>query len=197
MSSEAEGPVLIAFGSNLGDRLANLAAGIHALDRAGVPIDRFSSVVETPPVGYADQPRFLNLVASSTTRLPAGELLTIFKAVEKDIGRKPDFPNAPRTLDLDLLFVGDRIIRETGLSVPHPRWKVRSFVVEPLEEICPDLRDPETGLTVHEVARTWPVEPLDIVVVMSGNEFRGIVERERRGFDGTEAFSSPDRQNEE
>jgi 7,8-dihydro-6-hydroxymethylpterin-pyrophosphokinase len=123
--------------------------------------------------------------------------LSIFKAVEKRAGRECGFANAPRTLDLDLVFWADRIVRESGLRVPHPRWKERSFVVGPLKELYPGFRDPETGLTVQEVARTWSLEPREIDVVMTGEEFTEIVERERRGLGGMQTFSSPGRHNEE
>jgi 7,8-dihydro-6-hydroxymethylpterin-pyrophosphokinase len=105
------------------------------------------------------------------TGLDPLELLALLQSIEEDAGRKRAFANAPRTLDLDLVFFKGRIVREAGLTVPHPRWKERSFVVRPLQSLCPDLVDPETGLTVDEVSRTWPQEPEQIREVLRGLEF--------------------------
>ena len=164
--------VVIGLGSNLGDRLDHLCFAAHELGREGVPLHTVSSVVETPPVGYSDQPPFLNLVALASSDLPPRRLLAIFHSVEERRGRERPFPNAPRTLDVDLLFFKDRILREPGLRVPHPRWKERSFVVRPLAEIAPGLRDPETGWTVHEVALGWPCEPREIRIELDSEAFR-------------------------
>jgi 7,8-dihydro-6-hydroxymethylpterin-pyrophosphokinase len=82
--------------------------------------------------------------------------------VELEAGRKRPYLNAPRTLDLDLIFFGNRIVRKPGLTIPHPRWKNRSFVVRPLRSLAPGIIDPETGLTVEEVERLWSQEPHEI-----------------------------------
>jgi 2-amino-4-hydroxy-6-hydroxymethyldihydropteridine diphosphokinase len=97
------------------------------------------------PVGYADQPEFMNAVAQLETRLDARALLQGLLAIEADAGRTRSFPNAPRTLDLDLLLYGDEIIDAPELSVPHPRMHERRFVLAPLAEIAPDALVPGRG----------------------------------------------------
>lgn len=154
--------VYLGLGSNLGRRRDHLRQGVRALVAGGVEPGRLSSVVETPPLGYEDQPAFLNLVMEGRWGEGPGPLLELMMDVESREGRVRSFPNAPRTLDVDLLFFGRRIIRAPGLRVPHLRWRVRSFVARPLAEIAPDLVDPETGWRVEEVARTWPMEPEEV-----------------------------------
>jgi 2-amino-4-hydroxy-6-hydroxymethyldihydropteridine diphosphokinase len=151
--------VAVGLGSNLGDRMGFLRLGIEGLIRGGLSVVRSSSVYESPPIGYLRQGPFLNLVLLARTPLDPLNLLSLLRAVEDDSGRERPFPNAPRTLDCDLVFYADRIVREQGLKVPHPAWKRRSFVVRPLLEIVPGFRDPETGWRVSEVALRWPMEP--------------------------------------
>ena len=109
---------------------------------------------ETDPVGVVEQPRFLNGAVVGKTRLSPRQLLDQLLAIEADRRRERPFPGAPRTLDLDLILFGDRIINEPGLVVPHPRFRERRFVLEPLDEIAPDLVDPQTGATIRELAAT-------------------------------------------
>src|SRR5206468_20071 len=97
------------------------------------------------------QTPFLNAAAVGDTTLSARRLLDALMAIERERGRERPFPNAPRTLDLDLILLGDVVIDEPGLSVPHPRFRERRFVLEPLAEIAPDLVDPVTGLTIREL----------------------------------------------
>jgi 2-amino-4-hydroxy-6-hydroxymethyldihydropteridine diphosphokinase len=172
MSESLANIVVVALGSNLGDRVGNLCFAGSRLQARGVPSHKISSVYETPPVGFLDQPPFLNMVVAGTSRLPPRELLSIFHSVEEAAGRGRSFPYAPRPLDLDLLFFGGRIVREEGFTVPHPRWKERSFVTRPLGEILPDLRDPESGWSVQEVQRRWPAEPKEILMVETSEGFR-------------------------
>ena len=117
-----------------------------------------SDIVETNPEGPAGEllpgePLFLNAVVAGTTALDARSLLEQLQAVEREFGRERPYPGAARTLDLDLILVGDEIIDEPGLQVPHPRFRTRFFVLGPLAEIAPDLRDPVTGLRVGELLR--------------------------------------------
>jgi 2-amino-4-hydroxy-6-hydroxymethyldihydropteridine diphosphokinase len=172
MPEPSSQPLVVALGSNLGNRMGNLCFAVNGLEEAGVHLEVFSSVYETPPIGYLRQPPFLNMVALGSTDLPPQRVLSIFQSVEEKAGRTREFPNAPRRLDLDLLFFKGLIIREEGLRVPHPRWKERSFVVRPLAEISPHLRDPESGWQVHEVARFWPMEPQEIRIVSSPGAFQ-------------------------
>ena len=145
--------VAIALGSNLGDREGYLRAAIAALTPC---IDRLrvSSFHETAPVGVGPQPTFLNATAVGETSLSARTLLETLLAVERDLGRERPYPGAPRTVDLDLILYGDAIIDEApSLIVPHPRFRQRRFVLEPLAEIAPDWRDPVTGQTIEELLR--------------------------------------------
>jgi 2-amino-4-hydroxy-6-hydroxymethyldihydropteridine diphosphokinase len=158
---------VVALGSNIEDRIHHLCFGLRSLREAGIALDVVSSVFETPPVGFLHQPPFLNMVALGATHLPPERVLSIFQRIEREAGRTPGKRNAPRTLDLDLLFYEDWIVRERDLTVPHPRWRGRSFVVVPLAEIAPGLRDPETGWQVKEIARYWPLEPGDIRAVLA------------------------------
>jgi len=138
--------VFLALGSNLGDRRAALADGVAALDAAGVTVDTRSSVYETEPVGVEDQPWFLNqVVRGLTQRAPLG-LLTACKEIEKRMGRNcAGVRFGPRTLDIDILLYGDRVIAEEELEIPHPRMRERRFVLIPLVEIAPRLTDPRDG----------------------------------------------------
>lgn len=141
----------IALGSNLGDRAAHLD---FALDRLTQSLShlRVSSRYETAPVDVAeDQPMFLNMAVAGETTLAPLELFAELQAIERDRGRVRPYPNAPRTLDVDLVLYGELIVDLAALVVPHPRFRERRFVLEPLAEIAPAMRDPVTGLTVGEL----------------------------------------------
>jgi 2-amino-4-hydroxy-6-hydroxymethyldihydropteridine diphosphokinase len=112
----------------------------------------FSSRFDTAPVGViGDQLRYLNAAAIGHTRLTARELLHALQAIESARGRERPYANAPRTLDLDLILFGDQVVDEPGLRVPHPRFRDRRFVLEPLGEIAASMVDPVTGQTVAEL----------------------------------------------
>jgi 2-amino-4-hydroxy-6-hydroxymethyldihydropteridine diphosphokinase len=137
----------------VGDREGYLRAAIAALQPSLQRL-RVSTFHDTAPVGVGPQPTFLNAAAVGETSLSARALLDTLLAVERDCGRERPFPGAPRTLDLDLIFYDDAIIDEgPTLIVPHPRFRERRFVLEPLGEIAPDWRDPVTGKTVEELLR--------------------------------------------
>jgi 2-amino-4-hydroxy-6-hydroxymethyldihydropteridine diphosphokinase len=146
--------VAIALGSNLGDRRAAI---VFAAERLAPFISnlRLSDLIETDPdgEGLQDQPLYLNAVVVGETPLGARALLDEMLEIEKAYGRDRPFPAAPRTLDLDLILLGDEVISEVGLEVPHPRFRERFFVLGPLTEIAPDLMDPVSGLRVWELLR--------------------------------------------
>jgi 2-amino-4-hydroxy-6-hydroxymethyldihydropteridine diphosphokinase len=146
--------VVIALGSNLGDRQAALDFAVARLAPL-VSNLTLSSVVETEPAGEGlqDQPLYLNAVAVGHTALTAREMLDALLAIEKACGRERPYPGAPRTLDLDLILLGATIRNSTGLQVPHPRFRERTFVLGPLVEIAPEMIDPVTGLTVTQLLR--------------------------------------------
>jgi 2-amino-4-hydroxy-6-hydroxymethyldihydropteridine diphosphokinase len=140
--------VAIALGSNLGDREANLAFGLSALPGFITNLQQ-SSWHDTAPVGVSpDQPRYLNGVVIGETALTARELIERLLAIEREAGRTRPSVMAPRTLDLDLILFGDVRIEEPALVVPHPRFRERLFVLEPLAEVAPGWIDPETGKTI-------------------------------------------------
>ena len=142
--------VYLALGSNLGDRRGNLAAALQRL-REVMEISTISSIYETEPVGYLDQPRFLNIVCLGNTRLSPQELLKYAKDVEKALGRQPTFRNGPRPIDIDIIFYDDLHITQEDLIVPHPRMAERAFVLVPLAEIAPGVIDPVSGKTARQL----------------------------------------------
>jgi 2-amino-4-hydroxy-6-hydroxymethyldihydropteridine diphosphokinase len=150
--SGAEGtPIFLALGSNLGDRIGHLRMALASLADGGVVPRAVSSVYESESAGYASAPPFLNAVLSAVTRLEPEEVLALCQAIERRAGRRPAPRNAPRELDLDILFHGSLCIRVRELVIPHPAWSTRSFVLEPLVEIAPDWTDPESGRTVRDI----------------------------------------------
>lgn len=141
----------IALGSNLGDREAHLAFAVRELS-AVLSNVRHSRWFDTDPVGVAPgQPRYLNGAAVGDSALSARALLTALLNIERDAGRTRPSAGAPRTLDLDLILYGTQRIQEPGLVVPHPRFRERLFVLEPLAEVAPDLVDPVSGRSVSEL----------------------------------------------
>jgi 2-amino-4-hydroxy-6-hydroxymethyldihydropteridine diphosphokinase len=130
----------VGIGSNLDDPRRRVLQAFDELDRLPhTRVAKRSSLYRTAPVGYASQPDFVNAVAQLETGLPAERLLAELQEVEGRHGRKRSFPNAPRTLDLDLLLFGDLALRTPALEIPHPRMHERAFVLKPLLEIAPDL----------------------------------------------------------
>lgn len=150
--------VAVALGSNLGDRRAHLDYAVSRLSSLFQDLHA-SSYFVTAPVGIVGEPsEFLNAAAVGRTELSPRAVLDALLSIEEERGRERPYPSAPRTLDLDLVLVGDRIISEPGLIVPHPRFRERRFVLDPLAEIAAGWRDPVTGKTVAELRlelRTW------------------------------------------
>lgn len=144
----------VALGSNLGDRAAHLD---FAVARLRTLLDDLivSEYLDTTPVGVGNQPRYLNaaVVGSPAAGMTPRALVDALLAIERERRRDRPFPGAPRTLDLDLVLYGDVIVKGEGLEVPHPRFRERAFVLQPLASIAPDLRDPVTGRTVEELLK--------------------------------------------
>ena len=137
----------IALGSNIGDREAHLASAVQGL-RAILSDLRVSRWYDTAPVDVGPQANFLNGAVVGATSLSPRDLLGHLLALEWQRGRRRPFAGAPRTLDLDLILFGGEVIDQPGLQVPHPRFRERLFVLEPLAEIAGDWIDPVTGLTI-------------------------------------------------
>ncbi|MBA3717739.1 MAG: 2-amino-4-hydroxy-6-hydroxymethyldihydropteridine diphosphokinase [Actinobacteria bacterium] len=136
----------IGIGANLGDREATMRRAIELLAGEDVEIVAVSTFRETDPVGYVDQPRFLNGAVELDTNLSPQELLDRLLAVERKLGRSREGPRyGPRTIDLDLLLYGDAVVDDPGLRVPHPHLAERRFALEPLAELDPGLAIPGAG----------------------------------------------------
>lgn len=144
--------VYLALGSNIGDREANLREAIRRLPESGVHVSKLSSIYETEPVDYLDQPWFLNAALEAQTDLPAVQLLATLRNIESQMGSNKPFAKGPRLIDLDILLYANETIDTRELQVPHPRMLQRNFVLAPLAEIAPTLRHP-----------TWPACAADLL----------------------------------
>jgi 2-amino-4-hydroxy-6-hydroxymethyldihydropteridine diphosphokinase len=141
----------IGVGSNVGDRASHLAFARRRLESL-LRDPRFSPAIETEPEGVpAPQGAFLNAAAVGETSLSPSALVSALLAIEGERGRERPFAGAPRTLDLDLILLGDCVVTEPGVVVPHPRFRQRRFVLAPLVQIAPELVDPVTGRTVEQL----------------------------------------------
>jgi len=143
--------VYLGLGSNLGDRKANLEKALHLLGQR-LQIEQISSIYETEPVGYVEQPRFLNVVCRAQIDIGPLQLLSLIKGIEASLGRVPSFPNAPRPIDVDILFYGDLIMQTPELTIPHPRLEERAFVLIPLVELDEELVHPVSGERIRDLA---------------------------------------------
>lgn len=142
--------VYLGLGANLGDRQSNLLQALQML-RAYASIDKISSYYETEPVGFQDQPEFLNMACAITTDLSPQELLRNLKQIEKQLGRQVSFRNAPRPIDIDILLYDDLVLETPELTIPHARMENRAFVLVPLQEIAPNAVHPVLKLTVNQL----------------------------------------------
>ncbi len=145
----------LGLGSNLGDRAANIMRAISAFVAADFHLTALSSIYETDPVDYLEQPRFLNMVAAVTGKLEPFSFLGICLEIEQYLGRRRTIPRGARTIDIDLLMLDDLIIDDKRddicLTLPHPRMHLRRFVLEPMTEIAPDLEHPVLNLKISQL----------------------------------------------
>jgi 2-amino-4-hydroxy-6-hydroxymethyldihydropteridine diphosphokinase len=157
----------IAMGANLaswaGAPEATMAVAATRLESLG-RVTRRSSLYSTEPVGFAEQPRFVNAVVALETELEPQELLKGLLAIEQEFGRDriSGFANGPRTLDLDILLFGDMKISQPGLEIPHPRLAQRAFVLIPLNEITPDIAQTGIGLAMSQLLNSFHKTPKSV-----------------------------------
>ncbi|TFH14128.1 MAG: 2-amino-4-hydroxy-6-hydroxymethyldihydropteridine diphosphokinase [Acidimicrobiales bacterium] len=156
---------LIALGSNLGDRLENLRAGVAGIEEAdGIDVVAVSPLYETAPVGGPDdQGPYLNAALTADTTLDAATLLALLHRIEAGRERQRTVHWGPRTLDLDLLVHGDVVSDTAMLEVPHPRMHERRFVMVPVCDIAPDVVHPRLGRTMRDLLADLPAEPGDLI----------------------------------
>ena len=158
--------IYLSLGSNLGDRAANLEHAIAALPTSDTRVLRRSALYATEPVGFLDQPWFLNCAVALRTELMPKLFLAKMLNIEQDMGRRRTQPKGPRNIDIDILLFGNSVISAPQLDVPHPAMHQRRFVLEPLAEIAPDIIHPVLGKTIKELLFECPdkmqVKPVEI-----------------------------------
>jgi 2-amino-4-hydroxy-6-hydroxymethyldihydropteridine diphosphokinase len=155
--------VVLALGANLGDRLATLRAAVERCSAALIRDVRCSRVYETEPVGYVDQPAFLNMIVVGETMLGAHDLAQACSAIEIDLGRQARAKWHEREIDIDIVLYGREVIGSPTLEIPHPRMHERRFVLQPCAEVVPEMVHPILDTTInallHDCADTAAVRP--------------------------------------
>lgn len=160
--------IYLGLGSNVGEREAQLRFAVAALKERDVITWKSASLYWTQPRDVEDQPWFLNTVIEVRTLLEPAVLVEACLEVEKEAGRIRDVPRGPRTLDIDIILYKDRVVDTPTLSIPHPRFRERRFVLAPLAEVAADFADPVSGLTMTQLLDLCPDE--------------GVVRRENKGL---------------
>ncbi|PID29534.1 MAG: 2-amino-4-hydroxy-6-hydroxymethyldihydropteridine diphosphokinase [Candidatus Cloacimonadota bacterium] len=143
--------VILSLGSNIGDKKKNLTYAIRLLVENCGNLVKSSSFYITEPVGYKDQDDFINIAIIMETELTPIEMLEKIGKIEGSLGRKRTFKDAPRTIDIDIITFGDSIISTENLTIPHPRYRERLFVLKPMYEIDPEFTDPSTKESIKEI----------------------------------------------
>jgi 2-amino-4-hydroxy-6-hydroxymethyldihydropteridine diphosphokinase len=154
-SPKAMTQAFLLAGTNLGNREENLKFALDSLAKGGT-IVRTSPCYETEPVGFSEQPWFINQAIEMETKLTPHALLSLCQGIEAACGRVRTFPNAPRTLDLDILLYGDLVINDDRLVIPHPRLQERRFALEPLARIAPDFVHPVLRKSIRLLLEICP-----------------------------------------
>jgi 2-amino-4-hydroxy-6-hydroxymethyldihydropteridine diphosphokinase len=147
--------VYLSLGSNLGNRAACLQEAIRRLESVG-RVQAISSLYETEPVEFTDQPWFLNCAVALETSYAPAQLMQQVLEIERAMGRERAQPKGPRTIDIDILLFGNAVVNTSMLTIPHPAMPERRFVLEPLAEIAPGARHPLVGKSVQELLEELP-----------------------------------------
>jgi len=150
MAIKNDNTVYIALGSNVGNRFYNIKDAIFRLAEK-IKILEISTIEETDPAGFSAQEKFLNCVVKGSTDFPCREVFSLCKELEREMGRRPNFQNGPRVIDLDLLLYNEEVVDSADLKIPHPRLHERKFVLKPLSELSPHLLHPTIKKTVSEL----------------------------------------------
>ena len=148
-------PVYLSLGSNLGDRETHLREAIQRLQSVG-PVQSISSLYETQPVEFTDQPWFLNCAVALETSSTPTQLMQQLLEIERDMGRQRLQKKGPRTIDLDILLFGDVVVNTAELTIPHPAMQYRRFVLKPLAEIAPDAKHPVLKKSIQQLLEELP-----------------------------------------
>lgn len=156
--------VVLALGSNIGNRSLFLDTALHALQRSGFNIKSKSRVWETKPWGETQQPRFLNMCLLAETTISCENMLTCIKKIEEKIGRPKSKAWGPREIDIDIIFIDDLIYEDNELTVPHKFMHERAFVLRPLAEIASEMLHPKLGKTVIELLKALPEEKMEWIM---------------------------------
>jgi 2-amino-4-hydroxy-6-hydroxymethyldihydropteridine diphosphokinase len=155
--------VYLSLGSNIGDRKNHLRTAITQLADPQFRVIRTSSVYITEPRDYADQDRFLNIVLEADTQFGPFDLLKRCQMLERDAGRARTISKGPRTLDIDIIFYDSLVLRTFELTIPHPRYAERRFVLTPLAEIAGEFVDPQRRMTVQQLVKMC-ADPSEVVL---------------------------------
>ncbi len=148
--------IVLSLGSNVGDKEKNIKGAVELLEKKlGVKVKK-SPVYDTPPLYYKGQDNFYNCCVIFRLEIPAEKLLAIILTIENKLGRKKGERHGPRTIDIDIIFIGDQVIADDRLTIPHPCMQDRKFVLRPLADIAPQLVHPAVQLTIEEMLEESP-----------------------------------------
>ena len=147
--------VYLSLGSNQGDRIFNLDRALNVLRLLSSSKIRISGLYETSAQGFRTQPHFINMACGIWTTLGPYDLLDEIQTIEKNLGRTRPFINAPRSMDIDIVFFGNMVLQSKRLTIPHPSAHIRKFVLAPLMELCPEYLHPKLRMTVRELVKRY------------------------------------------